>query len=42
MLSQKAKYALRAMLMLAEAPPEELVLIQEVAYGKKCRRSSSS
>ena len=31
MLSQKAKYALRAMLMLAEAPPEELVLIQEVA-----------
>ena len=31
MLSQKAKYALRALLMLAEAPPEELVLIQEVA-----------
>jgi len=31
MLSQKAKYALRALLMLAEAPPDELVLIQEVA-----------
>ena len=31
MLSQKAKYALRAMLMLAEAPPEELVLIQDIA-----------
>src|SRR5215213_11019378 len=31
MLSQKAKYALRAMLMLADAPPEELVLIQDIA-----------
>ena len=31
MLSQKAKYALRAMLMLAEAPPDELVLIQYIA-----------
>ena len=31
MLSQKAKYALRAMLMLAEAPSDELVLIQDIA-----------
>ena len=31
MLSQKAKYALRALLMLAEAPSEELVLIKDVA-----------
>lgn len=31
MLSQKAKYALRALLMLAEASGDELVLIQEVA-----------
>ena len=31
MLSQKAKYALRALLMLAEAPADELVLIQDVA-----------
>ena len=35
MLSQKAKYALRALLMLAEAPPEELVLIQDVADRQK-------
>ena len=31
MLSQKAKYALRALLMLAEAPAGELVLIQDIA-----------
>ena len=31
MLSQKAKYALRALLMLAEAPVGELVLIQDIA-----------
>jgi Rrf2 family protein len=31
MLSQKAKYALRALLMLAEANPEELVLVQQIA-----------
>jgi Rrf2 family protein len=31
MLSQKAKYALRALLHLAEAPPGEAVLISEIA-----------
>ncbi len=31
MLSQKCKYALRALLMLAEARPDELVLVQEIA-----------
>ena len=35
MLSQKAKYALRALLMLAEAPAEELVLIQDIADRQK-------
>ena len=35
MLSQKAKYALRAVLMLAEAPVEELVLIQDIADRQK-------
>lgn len=30
-LSQKAKYALRALLMLAEADPEELVLVKDIA-----------
>lgn len=35
MLSQKAKYALRALLMLAEAPADELVLIQEIADRQK-------
>jgi Rrf2 family protein len=38
MLSQKTKYALRALLMLAEAPPEELVLIQDVAERQKVPR----
>lgn len=31
MLSQKAKYALRALLHLAEAPPGEAVLISDIA-----------
>jgi Rrf2 family protein len=31
MLSQKAKYALRALLFLAEAPPGEAVLISDIA-----------
>ena len=35
MLSQKAKYALRALLMLAEASPGDLVLIQDVADRQK-------
>ena len=38
MLSQKAKYALRALLMLAEAPPEGLVLIQDIADRQKVPR----
>lgn len=38
MLSQKCKYALRALLMLAEAKPEELVLVQEIAEQQKVPR----
>jgi Rrf2 family protein len=38
MLSQKTKYALRALLMLAEGPPEELVLIQDIADRQKVPR----
>ena len=30
-LSQKSKYALRALLMLAEADPEEMVLVKDIA-----------
>lgn len=38
MLSQKCKYALRALLMLAEAEPEELVLVQEIAERQNVPR----
>lgn len=38
MLSQKCKYALRALLMLAEASPDELVLVQEIAERQKVPR----
>ena len=38
MLSQKCKYALRALLMLAEAKPEELVLVQEIAEQQNVPR----
>src|SRR3712207_6837878 len=38
MLSQKAKYALRALLMLAEAKPEELVLVQDIAEQQNMPR----
>ncbi|MFO1037031.1 MAG: Rrf2 family transcriptional regulator [Geminicoccaceae bacterium] len=31
MLSQKAKYALRALLMLAEQPEGEMILVQDIA-----------
>jgi Rrf2 family protein len=38
MLSQKCKYALRALLMLADAKPEELVLVQEIAEQQNVPR----
>jgi Rrf2 family protein len=38
MLSQKAKYALRALMMLAEAEPEELVLVQAIAERQNVPR----
>lgn len=38
MLSQKAKYALRALMMLADAPPQELVLVQEIAERQNVPR----
>ncbi|MCW2247470.1 Rrf2 family protein [Azospirillum fermentarium] len=38
MLSQKAKYALRALLMLAEFPPDELVLIADIAERENIPR----
>lgn len=38
MLSQKCKYALRALLMLAEAKPGELVLVQGIAERQNVPR----
>ncbi len=38
MLSQKCKYALRALLMLAEARPDELVLVQDIAERQRVPR----
>lgn len=38
MLSQKAKYALRALLMLAEAPRGELTFVQEIAERQNVPR----
>ncbi|MDF1584956.1 Rrf2 family transcriptional regulator [Geminicoccaceae bacterium 1502E] len=38
MLSQKAKYALRALLMLAERPPGTMVLAAEIAERQKVPR----
>lgn len=38
MLSQKAKYALRALIMLAEAPEDELVLIADIASRENVPR----
>jgi len=38
MLSQKAKYALRALIMLAERPDEELVLIADIAERENIPR----
>jgi Rrf2 family protein len=38
MLSQKAKYALRALIMLAERPDDELVLIAEIAERENIPR----
>jgi Rrf2 family protein len=38
MLSQKCKYALRALLMLADGKPEELVLVQEIAEQQNVPR----
>src|SRR5688572_5715530 len=38
MLSQKCKYALRALLMLAEARSDELVLVQEIAERQNVPR----
>ena len=38
MLSQKCKYAMRALLMLADAKPEELVLVQDIAEQQNVPR----
>ncbi len=38
MLTQKAKYALRALIMLAERPSDELVLIAEIAERENIPR----
>ncbi len=38
MLSQKAKYALRALLMLAESPPDSLILIADIAERENIPR----
>ncbi|HYH21660.1 MAG TPA: Rrf2 family transcriptional regulator [Azospirillum sp.] len=38
MLSQKAKYALRALIMLAEQPDDELVLIADIAERESIPR----
>jgi len=35
MISQKAKYALRALLMLAQAPKGEAVMISDIAQARK-------
>ncbi len=38
MLTQRSKYALRAMLMLAAQPPEELLMVSEIADARKVPR----
>src|SRR5262249_20683132 len=38
MLTQRSKYALRAMLMLAAQPPDKLLLMSEIAATRKVPR----
>jgi DNA-binding IscR family transcriptional regulator len=42
LLSQKAKYALRALLMLARQKPGEMVLVGDIAEEQSVPKKSSS